>query len=128
MKVTANGIHISYELAGPVLAPVVTLSHSLATDLSMWDPQMKALTEKYHVLRYDMRGHGGTDVSEGPYSLEGLTADVHALLVALGIKQTHFIGLSIGGMIAQLFAVGFRTCHPEIRFSSLQYRAVAGVQ
>jgi 3-oxoadipate enol-lactonase len=105
MRIKANGINIYYELAGPESAPVVTLSHSLAADLSMWDPQMKALTEKYRVLRYDMRGHGGTDVSEGPYSLEGLAADVHSLLVALGIKQTHFIGLSIGGMIAQLFAI-----------------------
>jgi len=105
MKIKANGINFHYELAGPASAPVVTLSHSLAADLSMWDPQMKALTEKYRVLRYDMRGHGGTDVSEGPYSLDGLTADVHELLVALGIKQTHLIGLSIGGMIAQLFAV-----------------------
>jgi 3-oxoadipate enol-lactonase len=105
MKIKANGINIHYELSGPASAPVVTLSHSLAVDLSMWDPQMKALTERYRVLRYDMRGHGGTDVSEGAYSLDELTADLHALLVALGIKQTHFIGLSIGGMIAQLFAV-----------------------
>jgi 3-oxoadipate enol-lactonase len=105
MKIKANGININYELTGPASAPVVTLSHSLAADLSMWDPQMKVLTEKHRVLRYDMRGHGGTDVSEGPYSLEGLAADVHALLLALGIKQTHFIGLSIGGMIAQLFAL-----------------------
>ena len=105
MKIKANGINIRYELEGPSSAPVVTLSHSLSADLSMWDPQMKALTGKYRVLRYDMRGHGGTDVSEGPYSLEGLAADVHELLVALGIRQTHLIGLSIGGMIAQLFAV-----------------------
>jgi 3-oxoadipate enol-lactonase len=105
MKIEANEINIHYELEGPASAPVVTLSHSLAADLSMWDPQMKALTQRYRVLRYDMRGHGGTDVPEGPYSLEGLTADVHALLVALGIKKTHFIGLSIGGMIAQLFAL-----------------------
>jgi 3-oxoadipate enol-lactonase len=105
MKIKANGINIHYALAGPASAPVITLSHSLAADLSMWDPQMKVLTEKYRVLRYDMRGHGGTDVPEGHYSLEELTADVHALLVALGIEQTHFIGLSIGGMIAQLFAI-----------------------
>ena len=105
MKINANGINIHYELAGPSSAPVVTLSHSLSADLSMWDPQMKPLTEKYRVLRYDMRGHGKTDVPEGPYSLEELTTDVHALLVALGIRQTHFLGLSLGGMIAQLFAI-----------------------
>ena len=109
MKIQANGINIHYEIEGPASAPIVTLSHSLAADLSMWDPQMKVLTEKYRVLRYDMRGHGGTDVSEGPYSLDGLTVDVQALLEALGIRQTHFIGLSIGGMIAQLFALR----HPD---------------
>ena len=61
MKITANGISMNYTLDGPASAPVVTLSHSLATDLSMWDPQMKALTARYRVLRYDTRGHGGTE-------------------------------------------------------------------
>ena len=105
MEIKANGIRIHCKLEGPASAPVVTLSHSLAADLSMWDPQMEVLTQKYRVLRYDMRGHGGTDVPEGPYSLELLTADLHALLVALGIGQTHLVGLSIGGMIAQFFAI-----------------------
>ncbi len=110
MKIKANGININYQMEGPDSAPVVTLSHSLAADLSMWDPQMKELTKQYRVLRYDMRGHGGTEVTHGPYSIEELTTDVHSLHVALGIKQTHFIGLSIGGMIAQLFAIN----HPAM--------------
>jgi len=101
MKLSANGISINYTLDGPPQAPVVTLSHSLATDLSMWDPQMATLTARYRVLRYDTRGHGGTDAPAGAYTLDQLAADARALLSALGITRTHWIGLSMGGMIGQ---------------------------
>jgi 3-oxoadipate enol-lactonase len=107
MKITANGVSINYTLEGPVSAPVVTLSHSLATNLSMWDPQIPALAPRYRVLRYDTRGHGGTDAPEGPYSLEQLAEDVRALLHALGIARTHFIGLSLGGFIGQILALKY---------------------
>src|SRR5688500_3491668 len=105
MKVTANGIAMNYTLEGPENAPSVTLSHSLATDLSMWEPQMKALTARYRVLRYDTRGHGGTDAPAGAYSLGQLADDARALLQALGISRTHWIGLSMGGMIGQTLAL-----------------------
>ena len=114
MKVKANGIDVNYTLDGPATAPVVTLSHSLATDLSMWDPQMAALTARYRVLRYDTRGHGGTEVPAGAYTLEQLADDARALLKALGITRTHWCGLSMGGMIGQTIAL--KT--PEL-FSSL---------
>jgi len=106
MKTTANGITVNYTLDGPSGAPVVTLSHSLASDLSMWDPQMKALTAAYRVLRYDTRGHGGTDAPAGAYTLEQLAEDARALLGVLGIARTHWIGLSMGGMIGQTLALG----------------------
>jgi len=106
MKIQANGITMHYEMEGPESAPVVTLSHSLATDLSMWDPQAAVLSSSgFRVLRYDTRGHGGTDAPEGPYTLEQLAEDVQALLQVLGIPKTHFLGLSMGGMIAQVFAL-----------------------
>jgi 3-oxoadipate enol-lactonase len=76
----------------------------------MWDPQIPALTARYRVLRYDTRGHGGTDAPEGPYSLEQLTEDTRTLLQALGIPRTHFIGLSMGGMIGQILGLQY----PEI--------------
>ena len=107
MKITANGISIHCQFDGPVNAPVVTLSHSLATNLSMWDPQIPALTSRYRVLRYDTRVHGGTDAPEGPYSLEELAEDVRALLQALGIARTHFLGLSLGGFIGQILALKY---------------------
>jgi 3-oxoadipate enol-lactonase len=105
MITRANGINIHYELEGPESAPVVTLSHSLATDLSMWDPQVDVLKSRYRVLRYDTRGHGGTEVPDGPYTLEQMAEDVKALLQALGIARTHFVGISMGGMIAQVLAL-----------------------
>ena len=105
MKTTVNGISVNYTLDGPAGAPVVTLSHSLAADLAMWDPQLTALTERYRVLRYDTRGHGGTDAPAGAYTLEQLAEDARALLQALGIARTHWIGLSMGGMIGQTLAL-----------------------
>jgi 3-oxoadipate enol-lactonase len=110
MRITANGITMHYTLNGPAAAPVVTLSHSLATDLGMWEPQMAVLAGRYRVLRYDTRGHGGTDAPPGPYSLAQLAEDATALLRTLGIEKTHFIGLSMGGMIGQLLALS----HPEM--------------
>lgn len=110
MRLTANGIHMHYTLNGPASAPVVTLSHSLATNLAMWEPQASALAARYRVLRYDTRGHGGTDAPEGPYSLELLADDAVALLRALGIERTHFVGLSMGGMIGQVLAL----THPDM--------------
>jgi len=110
MKLRVNGININYTLAGPTTSPVVTLSNSLASNLSMWEPQLPALTSRFRVLRYDTRGHGETEASPGPYTLEQLTEDTRALLQELGITRTHFIGLSLGGMIGQLLALQ----HPEL--------------
>jgi 3-oxoadipate enol-lactonase len=110
MRITANGISVHYTLNGPAGAPVVTLSHSLATDLAMWEPQVAALASKYRVLRYDTRGHGVTDAPAGPYTLEQLAEDARALLAVLGVERTHFIGLSMGGMIGQMLALK----HPEM--------------
>ena len=110
MRITANGISMHYTLNGPASAPVVTLSHSLATNLTMWEPQVSVLAARYRVLRYDTRGHGGTDAPKGAYSLDLLAEDARALLGALGIERTHFIGLSMGGMIGQVLALK----HPEM--------------
>lgn len=103
-RIAANGIGMSYKLEGPAGAPVVMLSNSLLTDYGMWDLQVPALTRKYRLLRYDARGHGGTQATPEPYSMEMLAADVLGLLDALGIERVHFLGLSMGGMIAQLLA------------------------
>ena len=97
--VAAGDLHVRYELAGPAEAPAVVLSHSLGADLSMWDPQARALAARCRVLRYDGRGHGRTTVAPGPHTIETLARDVLALMDALGVARAHFCGLSMGGMI-----------------------------
>ena len=105
MRMKANGIQMNYELSGKKESPVIVLSHSLASSLVMWNPQMDALNPHFQVLRYDMRGHGKSDVTPGSYTLELLAEDVIGLLDALDIDRVHFIGLSIGGMIGQSLAL-----------------------
>jgi 3-oxoadipate enol-lactonase len=105
MKLSANGIEINYEIEGD--GPVVTFSHSLACNLSMWDEQARALKGRYRILRYDTRGHGQTGAPAGAYSLDQLADDLKGLLDALHIPATHFVGLSMGGMIGQVFALKY---------------------
>jgi len=105
MKIRANGIEINYQIDGD--GPVVTFSHSLACNLSMWDEQVRALQGRYRVLRYDTRGHGQTEAPAGAYALEQLADDLKGLLDGLGIAATHFVGLSMGGMIGQVFALKY---------------------
>jgi len=90
-----------YHFDGADDAPVVMLSNSLGTDLSMWDAQLPALTQRFRVLRYDSRGHGQSAVAPGPYTIGQLARDVISLLDALGIAQVRFCGLSMGGMVGQ---------------------------
>jgi 3-oxoadipate enol-lactonase len=80
------------------------LSNSLLTDYGMWDFQVSTFTKHYRLLRYDTRGHGGTQSTSGRYSMDMLVADVIGLVDALDIAKFHFLGLSMGGMIAQLLA------------------------
>lgn len=105
-----GGCRIAYSLDGPEDAPVVMLSNSLSSNLSMWDDQMNVLTAKYRVLRYDQRGHGQSDAPAGPYSFDMLADDARTLLATLGIAKVHFVGLSMGGMTAMNLALR----HPEV--------------
>jgi 3-oxoadipate enol-lactonase len=104
MKASVNGIEINYEVHGKEGAPWITWSHSLACSVRMWDPQIAAFKDKYRLLVIDMRGHGATSAPAGPYTLELLASDVAGLLGHLKINKTHFVGLSIGGMIGQILA------------------------
>jgi 3-oxoadipate enol-lactonase len=103
MKIKANGIDIHYEVSGS--GPWVTLAHSLATDLTLWDALADVLSKRFTVLRYDARGHGKTSAPEGSYDFPMLVGDLVGLLDALQIERTHFVGLSMGGMLGQHFAL-----------------------
>jgi len=97
----------SYRLEGPADAPVVTLAHPLGATLEMWEAQAAALRPRYRVLRHDIRGHGGSEVPVGPYTLEQMADDFLELLDARGIRETHFVGLSMGGLIGMTAALRF---------------------
>lgn len=105
MKV--NRMEIHYELSGEESRPVVMLSHSLASSLKMWEPQMDVLRSHFRVLRYDTRGHGKSEVTPAPYTLELLAEDVMGLINQLGIDRVHWVGLSMGGMIGQAVALHY---------------------
>ncbi|MBS0242592.1 MAG: alpha/beta fold hydrolase, partial [Proteobacteria bacterium] len=96
-----------YDLCGPEKGPVVTFLHSLSSDGGMWAEQMQPLLNAgWRVLRLDMRGHGGSDPVPGDYSMAALADDVALALDFLGLDKVHLVGLSIGGMIGQAFAIG----------------------
>src|SRR5258708_13043776 len=106
MLLPLDGRRLYYDLAGPESGPVVGFTHSLSSDSGMWAEQVPALLAAgFRVLRIDMRGHGGSDPVAGDYAMDQLAADVAAVIEALGIAQLHYIGLSIGGMIGQAFAI-----------------------
>jgi 3-oxoadipate enol-lactonase len=104
MHANANGISINYQIDGPEGAPWVMFSNSLITNLSMWDDQAAELKKSFRVLRYDQRGHGGTQAPDGPYSFDLLVGDVIGLMDALAIPRANFVGLSMGGMTALFLA------------------------
>jgi 3-oxoadipate enol-lactonase len=109
MQVASNGSTFHCRIDGPSDGPWVVLAHGLATDLSMWNELTEALKDRYRVLRYDARGHGGSAATAGDYTLDLLVADAVGLLDALGIAQCHFGGLSMGGMMT----LGMLLDHPE---------------
>ena len=108
MQARINDIDMHYEITGHV--PWLTLSHSLATTLDMWQPQVQRLGRHFTLLRYDTRGHGGTSAPPAPYTLAQLADDAHALLQHLGVARTHWLGLSMGGMVGQMLAIR----HPQV--------------
>jgi 3-oxoadipate enol-lactonase len=95
--VSAARLH--HELAGAAGAPVLVLGNSLGTTAEVWDGQIEALCERFQVLRYDHRGHGGSEVPPGPYTVAELGQDLLALLDGLGIDRVSLCGLSLGGMV-----------------------------
>jgi 3-oxoadipate enol-lactonase len=92
-------VALHHRFDGPADAPVLVLGSSLGTTGAMWDDQIPAFAERFRVLRYDARGHGGSPAPSGPYAMEDLGADLLALLDRLELRRVSFCGLSIGGMI-----------------------------
>ena len=109
--VQSGGARIAVRIdAGPEGAPTAVLSHSLGCDLSMWDPQVQALSRHFRVVRFDHRGHGQSDAPDGDYSIEQLGRDALAVIDATSPgRPVHYCGLSMGAMVGMWLALH----HPE---------------
>jgi 3-oxoadipate enol-lactonase len=103
MRIDVGSITINYDRAGHG-TPLV-LTHGLGDDLHFWDAVTAPLAEHHTVLRWDVRGFGRSDKPPGPYSAAGLAADLAALLDRLEIDGIHLAGISMGGVVAQRFAL-----------------------
>ena len=95
-----SAVAVDAVVTGREDGPVVVLSNSLGSTYKMWNPQVAALEERFRVVRYNIRGHGGSPVPDGPYSIDDLADDLVALLDRLGVGRAHLVGLSLGGMTA----------------------------
>ena len=96
-----DGLRLHYRDEGDGEGAAIVFANSLGTDLRLWDEVVPRLPRGLRVIRYDKRGHGLSDCPPGPYSMETLVADAERLMDRLGLREAVFVGLSIGGMIAQ---------------------------
>jgi 3-oxoadipate enol-lactonase len=104
MFIRAGDIDIHVQVSGPRSAPPLLLLHSIGTNLHVWDGPADALSTQFRVIRPDMRGHGLTTLTPGPYTMPDLANDALSVLDLLDVGRAHVAGLSIGGLIAQALA------------------------
>lgn len=104
-KVTRAGVTLHVDIQGPDDGVPVVFANSLGTNLRMWDPILPLLPARLRLIRYDKRGHGQSDVPDGPYTMGQLVSDAAAVCDAAKVRDALFVGLSVGGMIAQGLAV-----------------------
>ena len=106
MKIADLGdVRLHYRIDGPQNGPTVVFANSLGTDLRLWDPILPYLPNTLRLIRFDKRGHGLSSCPPAPYSMGTLVRDTERLLDRLEVRDCVFVGLSIGGMIAQGLAV-----------------------
>lgn len=101
----AQDVELHYRIDGDPKGPPVVFANSLGTDLRLWDPILPYLPPGLRIIRYDKRGHGLSSCPSGAYTMGTLVCEVEALLDHLEVKDCLFVGLSIGGMIAQGLAI-----------------------
>lgn len=104
-EVIRDGVMLHVQSSGPKTGPPVVFAGSLGTSLEMWDPILPFLPKGLRIIRYDMRGHGRSDVPDAPYTMGQLVSDAEAVCDAMNVRDALFVGLSVGGMVAQGLAV-----------------------
>lgn len=102
-----NGISIRYRLEGQKTGRTLVLIHGVGGRLEDWNGVVDQLGSKYRIVRLDMRGHGSSDKPAGPYFLDQVATDISELLNSLGIRRSILVGNSLGGLVAQAFALSY---------------------
>jgi 3-oxoadipate enol-lactonase len=97
-QVSSHGATLAVRIDGEAGLPWLIVSNALATDHSLWNPQIAALARLRRVLRYDTRGHGKSSAPSGPYDFNMLCRDVIAIMDHFEIESADMLGLSLGGM------------------------------
>jgi 3-oxoadipate enol-lactonase len=105
-----NAVRLHHAEAGDPSGQPVVLANSLGTDFRVWDRLLPLMPAGLRIVRYDKRGHGLSDAPEGDYTLDDLVADAAGLIEHLGLRDVVFVGLSIGGLIAQ----GLAAARPDL--------------
>ncbi|MFD1796623.1 3-oxoadipate enol-lactonase [Paracoccus aurantiacus] len=105
LTINTNGIGTHYADQGPKDGKAVVFANSLGTDLRLWDALLPLLPDSLRLVRYDKRGHGLSEETPSPYSIDQLADDAAGLIEGLGLKDVVFVGLSIGGLIGQAIAL-----------------------
>jgi 3-oxoadipate enol-lactonase len=105
---------IAWQADGPTSAPAILLSNSLGTSRALWNPQLDALVQRFRVVRYDTRGHGGSGAPDRDYTLDELGQDALAVLDAADVGRVHVAGISLGGLTGMWLGV-----HAPDRVASL---------
>ena len=100
---TDDAVTLNHVVEGQ--GPWVTLVHSLGSDLTLFDAQAALLRDRFTVLRLDIRGHGRSPAPPAPYTMAGLADDVQALFDTLGVTETAWVGVSLGGMMGLTHAI-----------------------
>ena len=105
--ITRDGVNLNVRIDGETGhdAPTLVFSNSLGTTLHLWDDVLPHLPKGLRIIRYDTRGHGKSDVPPAPYTMGALISDAEAICDALHVRNCVFVGLSVGGMIAQGLAI-----------------------
>lgn len=95
----SDGCSLAYRFDGEGSKPVLMFSNSLGFTHEMWDPQVSAMSEHFRILRYDNRGHGASDIPEGPLTIDRIARDAQEIIEGLKLHSVAYCGLSIGGMV-----------------------------
>jgi pimeloyl-ACP methyl ester carboxylesterase len=102
---TGDGVGVAFRVVGPESGPVIVLTHGVSMDQRMWEPQVDALSDRYRVVVWDVRGHGQSPCAPDQFTPRAAAGDLMALLDEVGAARAVLVGHSLGGTLSQIAAL-----------------------